>query len=164
MPGPPKRALHPLLLERAYWGPRLEQLKLARLSALLIPRPDLSLPLIEVDEFRIRAHDGIRLFGLRAQTRLGSGLRPARIRRVGTCELPEIDRGFIGEGTAEFVLLQPAGRKLEDRVLDLLRVYQLAVSTQEIDPAQVRLTAPEGEPEPDEFLIATQLLAKDLRV
>jgi hypothetical protein len=152
-----------LLFERGYWGRRLEQLKLARLSALLIPRPDLSLPLIEVDEFRIRAHDGIRLFGLRAQTRLGSGLRPARIRSIGTCELPEVDRSGIGDGAAEFVLLQPAGRRLEDRVLDLLRVYQFAMGTHEIDPARVQLIPPEGEQEPDEFLIAAQLLETEFR-
>jgi len=158
MPVPPKRALHPLLLERGYWRNRLEELRLTRLSVLLIPRAELSTGLVEVDEFRIRAHDGIRLFGIRALCRFGPVLRPARIRCVGTCDLPDIDTGAVCRGAAEFVFQQPAGRRLEDRVLDLLRVFQLAVSSENIDPRNIELVVPDGGPSPDEFLIASQLV------
>lgn len=162
MPRASRRALHPLLLERGYWRNRLQELRLTRPSVLLIPRPELSTPAIEVDEFRIRAHDGIRLFGLRAQSRLGFARKTARIRMVGPCELPEIDRQAVAEGGTEFVFQEPAGRRLEDRVLDVLRVCQLASSDDSIDARRVRLYVPDPEQEPDEFLIASQLLADDI--
>jgi hypothetical protein len=160
MPVPNKRMLHPLLLERNYWRNRLEELRLARQSVLLIPRPELSSALVEVDEFRIRAHDGIRLFGLRAKCRLGNARHSASVRIVGPSDLPEIDCSALDRDDAEFVFQEPAGRKLEDRVLDVLRVCQLAAETDESDPRRVRLAADDGH-EPDEFLIATQLLADE---
>lgn len=160
MPGPNKRMLHPLLLERGYWRNRLQELRLARQSILLIPRPELSTALIEVDEFRIRAHDGLRLFGLRARCRLGASAgRTARVRIIGPSDLPEIDLSLIDCGEAEFVFQEPAGRKLEDRVLDVLRICHLASETDAAERCRVQLEASAGE-EPDEFLIATQLLAE----
>jgi hypothetical protein len=162
MPGAQRRALHPLLLERAYWRNRLQELKLAQSSVLLIPRPELSTAAVEVDEFRIRAHDGIRLYGLRAQSRLNVPHHSARIRMVGPCALPEIDRQVVADGATEFVFQEPAGRRLEDRVLDVLRVCQLASSSSNVDANRVRLFAPDREQEPDEFLIASQLLAEDI--
>lgn len=166
MPGMHKRMLHPLLLERSYWRNRLAELELARQSVLLIPRPELSSPFMEVDEFRIRAHDGVRLFGLRARCRLQGAPRVARIRIVGPSDLPEIDREAIENGESEFVFQEPAGRKLEDRVLDVLRVCRLAAesSTQfdrQLERGCVRLLADEGA-EPDEFLIASQLLSEEV--
>jgi len=160
VPGPHRRALHPLLLERGYWRNRLQVLQLAKSSVLLIPRPELSSALIEVDEFRIRAHDGIRLFGLRAQNRLCPGREPARVRVVGPCELPEIDRRAVEAGAVELVYQEPAGRRLEDRVLDVLRVCQLAAENDAIEERRVRLVA--HDQAPDEFLIASQLLADEL--
>jgi hypothetical protein len=156
--------LHPLLLERSYWRNRLQELELARQSVLLIPRPELSSPFMEVDEFRVRAHDGVRLYGLRARCRFAGPQRVARIRIVGPSDLPEIDRGAIENGESEFVFQEPAGRKLEDRVLDVLRICRLAAETHaQDDPAQeqnrVRLLADDGC-EPDEFLIASQLLTE----
>ena len=160
MPGPSKRTLHPLLLERGYWRNRLQVLKLAQPSVILIPRPELSSGAVEVDEFRIRTHDGIRLYGLRARNRLRCTSGPVRVRVVGPCERPEIDRRAVEEGTPEFVFQEPAGRRLEDRVLDVLRVCQLAADDVAIDARRVRLVAPEQEP--DEFLIASHLLAEEV--
>lgn len=160
MPGPHKRTLHPLLLERSYWRNRLQELKLARQSVLLIPRPDLSNPLVEVDEFRLRAHDGLRLYGLRAQSRLAGGAGPARVRSVGPSDLPAIDNEAISAGDSEYVFQEPAGRKLEDRVMDVLRICQLAADTGSTTTRGVRLWADQGF-EPDEFLIAARLLGGD---
>jgi len=160
MPGPSKRTLHPLLFERSYWRNRLQELKLARQSVLLIPRPELSSSFVEVDEFRIRAHDGLRLYGLRAQSRIGGGLGPARVRIVGPSDLPTIDCENIVSGQCEYVFQEPAGRKLEDRVLDVLRICQLAADTGSDNTRGVRLASDEGS-EPDEFLIASRILAGD---
>lgn len=159
MPGPIKRSLHPLLLERSYWRNRLQELKLARQSVLLIPRPELSSPFVEVDEFRLRTHDGVRLYGLRAQCRLGGLKNTVRVRLVGPSDLPQIDREAIENGESEYVFQEPAGRKLEDRVLDVLRVCQMAEGSGD-DVRCVRLECPIGQ-EPDEFLIASQLLAEE---
>jgi hypothetical protein len=162
VPAPGKNTLHPLLLEPGYWRNRLQELKLARPSVLLIPRPDLSTAWIEVDEFRIRAHDGVRLFGLRAQSRLNLDTRTSRVRMVGPSELPEIDRSSVEQGMTELVFQQPAGRRLEDRVLDVLRVCQLATSTEGQDPREIALVARDRRRVPDEFLIASQLLADQI--
>lgn len=160
MPGPNKRMLHPLLLERSYWRNRLQELKLARQSVLLIPRPDLSTPLVEVDEFRLRAHDGLRLYGLRAHSRILGSTRPARVRIVGPSDLPAIDLDSISAGDCEYVFQEPAGRRLEDRVMDVLRICQLASETGCDNTRGVRLSAEQGS-EPDEFLIAARLLGGD---
>jgi hypothetical protein len=157
--------LHPLLLERGYWRNRLQELELARQSVLLIPRPELSSPFVEVDEFRIRAHDGVRLFGLRAQCRIQGPTRIARIRIVGPSDLPEIDPEAIMNGESEFVFQEPAGRKLEDRVLDVLRICRLAaescVHAHQREQRCLRLLPNDGC-EPDEFLIASQLLSEEV--
>jgi hypothetical protein len=164
MPGSHKRTLHPLLFERSYWRNRLAELDLARRSVLLIPRPELSSPFMEVDEFRIRAHDGLRLFGLRARCRIRGSSKVARVRIVGPSDLPEIDREAIENGETEFVFQEPAGRKLEDRVLDVLRICRLAAEAcsqdDRPDSGRVHLAADEGC-EPDEFLIASHLLSDE---
>ncbi len=160
MPGPRPRSLHPLLLEQGYWRNRLQVLKLARPSVLLIPRPELTSNVVEVDEFRIRTHDGIRLFGLRARHRMGASSTPARIRVVGPCELPEVDTAKLRPGESEFVFQSPAGRRLEDRVLDVLRICQVAAQRDEVRGEDVRLVCTDGQR--DEFLIASQLLADDV--
>lgn len=160
MPGSRRRSLHPLLLEPKYWRNRLRELKLARLSVLLFPRAELSTPAFEVDEFRIRAHDGVRLLGLRAQSRLGAGTKPARIRLVGPCDVLQIDRATLEDGSTEYILQELPGRRLEDRVLDVLRVCQMASANNGSDLRTVCLVSPEHEP--DEFLIASQLLADEI--
>jgi len=159
MPETKRRSLHPLLLERSYWRNRLQVLKLARPSVLLIPRPELSDASVDVDEFRIRAHDGVRLFGLRAQSRLGVQRAPARIRIVGPCEIPAIDRACVDAGECEFVFQEPAGRRLEDRVLDVLRICQVATQSECVRLDQVQLVS--ASQQPDEFLIASHLLAEE---
>jgi hypothetical protein len=151
-----------MLLETGYWRHRLFELRSARQSVLFKPRPELSLDGVEVDEFRIRAHDGVRLYGLRAESRFGAGGRSARIRIVGPSDLPTIDPRAVQSGEAEFVIQAPAGRKLKDRVLDVLRVCQLASVDSEGTARPIRLVVQEGLARPDEFLIASQLLAKEI--
>lgn len=153
-----KGTLHPLLLESGYWTNRLRELRLSRVSLVLIPRPELALDGIEVHEFRVRAHDGVRLWGLRARSRFGS--TSARVRVVGPSDLPRIDSEAVLRGEAEFVFQEPAGRRLEDRVLDVLRVCHLAGEVG-APASQVALVPPPAGPAPDEFLIASQLLADE---
>jgi hypothetical protein len=52
---------------------------------------------------------------------------------------------------------EPAGRRLADRVLDVINLYQVAKNTPGIDRTEVSLGAKNGSTFPDEFLIVRQL-------
>ena len=69
---------------------------------------------------------------------------------------------FGKEGQAEFVIQVPAGRKLEDRVLDVLRVVRVALDTCHLVPEQVHLDpcicGVDPLRLPDEFLIVERLM------
>ncbi len=158
-----RRPIHPLLLEPSYWHRRLDAIGKDSPALLLTPRPDLCAGGREVLEFRIRAHDGERLWGLQARPTLRAGPWPARIRSVGPAELVDIDRRWIEEGGAEFVFQEPAGRRLEDRVLDVITIARAAGRAPGIDRERIRLTGetPQSEQEgrtSDELRIAEQLL------
>ena len=157
MPESHQRLLHPLLLDRKYWEARLHALDVRPPSLVLTPRPELSDAWIAVDEFRIRTHDDARLFGLRGQSRLNLSPRHARIRVVGPCELPKIDRDRVVEGMTEFVLQQQAGRRLEDRVLDVLRLCQVAAVSEGPEKNSVTFERTGNDDLPDELRIATHL-------
>jgi hypothetical protein len=148
----------PLLLEPGYWRRRLDQMKAAHGGLLILPRPDLSSSLIDVVEWRLRAHDGSRLWGLRGSSPFHPKPNGALIRQVSSCDLPEICIDSITEGCLDFVWQVPAGRKLEDRVLDALRVWQVAVGYSGLCPEKVRLVAALPGEETDEFMIASHLL------
>jgi hypothetical protein len=117
---------------------------------------------VEVDEFHLRTHDGIRLYGLRAQSRLPIAQQQVMVRLVGPCESPDLDRDSMRDGTTEFVFQEPAGRRLEDRVMDVLRVCQIAAAQEGRSTREVRLVS--SDEVPDEFLIVTQLLAEEIDV
>lgn len=153
------RAVHPLLMEPTYWRNRLQELDGVLRTLSLVPRPDLSGHGRQVVEFRLRAHDGQRLWGLLARPEWHGGSRPAHIRVVGPSERPDVDGRALEEGISDIVLQESAGRRLEDRVLDVVRVCQMACSTEGIDPDRVRFAALDGRSAPDECLIAEQLLA-----
>jgi hypothetical protein len=158
MPSQRRHPPHPLLLEQEYWRNRLQALRLARPSALYTPRQDLSSRSVRVEEFRVRAHDGLRLCGLVGKRSMAIGTSQIRLRILPPDQPPDIDLPAVRSGMVEYALQLPAGRRLEDRVLDVLRVCELAASRENVRPRDVLLFAPEGETEPDEFLIASQLM------
>jgi hypothetical protein len=156
-----KRAPSPYLLDPRYWRSRLAKLDEVQRGLLLIPRPDLSSPAVDVVEWRLRAHDGTRLWGLRGSSPFHPHPKGAAIREVGTGELPEIDLDAVTEGRVDFVFQVPAGRRLEDRVLDLVRVYQVALHGG-LEPQDVRLVSTDHQHCPDEILIAAGLVERGL--
>lgn len=158
----PHRALHPLLLEPRYWRTRLKAQQSVGHSLLLVPRPDLSRSSVEVQEMRFRAHDGARLFGLIGRCPLHKHGAPARLRLVGPADPPSIEKDVVEGGCVDVVLQSLPGRRLEDRVLDVLRLWDLATNLEGIDPARVRLDMVSRESAPDEFLIAEELRALGL--
>lgn len=114
---------------------------------------------MKVEEFRVKAHDGLRLTGLQGRRSLEVGGFRIRLRLVSADGLPEIDRKAVAGGVVEYALQFPTGRRLEDRVLDVVRICQLAAAKDGVEPREVQLYFAPGEQEPDEFLIAAELLA-----
>lgn len=154
-----KKSVHPLLLEPTYWRNRLQGLDLRRSYPLITPRPDLSAPGTEVVEFRLKSYDGRTISGLFARPTWQRGPWPACIRSVCGDEEPTVDKTAVREGTAEFVFRELPGRRLEDRVLDVVQVCHLAYRSDGIDDERVSFACPGTERAPDEFLIAEQLFA-----
>lgn len=154
--------LHPLLLEPGFWRERLSRRRATPPSVLLAPRSDLSDPSVEVEEFRFRAHDGRQLWGLVGRCRLHRDPRPALVRLVGPWQAPKIDTALVQGGTVEFVLQEQAGRRLEDRVLDVIDLFRVARTFEGVDPPRVRLFVPEDEDAPDELRIARELVTAGL--
>lgn len=146
-----------LLLHRSWWKDRLQGLPAEPEAPLVTPRPDLSSDERTVVEFQIRAHDGARLWGLYARPSASSGPISTRIRNCGPADLPEIDESTLRHGQAEFVMQEPAGRRLADRVLDVINLYQVAKNTPGVDCTEVSLGADNAGTFPDEFLIVRQL-------
>jgi hypothetical protein len=71
----------------------------------------------------------------------------------------EVDRAWIENGGAEFVFQEPAGRKLEDRVLDVVHMSRMAFHTEGVDRFKVSYPAQDGGIEQDEFRIVEHLFA-----
>jgi len=153
----PQRILHPLLMDRHYWRNRLQEQRLTRHGLMIVPRPDLSGAGCDVQEIRFRAHDGLRLWGLLARCPLFQQARPVRLRMIGPCDAPAIDRTCIEAGSVDLLLQVPAGRRLEDRVLDVLRMFEVIESLEGVDAARISLADRADGDRPDEFLIANQL-------
>jgi len=154
--------LHPLLLDPEYWRHRLEEQRAVRPFLLITPRDDLSTAGCEVQEIRFQSHDGVRLWGLMGCCPLFRNQQPAALRFVGPCERPVIDQAQVQAGRTEFVVQTPAGRRLEDRVLDAVRLCQIAAGFESVDPTQVSFERTPDEGVPDHVRIAEELRAGGL--
>jgi hypothetical protein len=146
-----------LLLEPQYWRKRLAEVEFARCGLLLMPRPDLCSARADVVEWRMRTHDGLRIWGLRGSSHFHPVAADAAIRCVEATELPEVACDTIADGWIDFVYQVPAGRRLEDRVLDALRVRQVALHSG-VDREHVHFVSSAPGRTPDEFLIAEELV------
>ncbi len=156
----PRRSLHPLLLDHAWWSERLRSKRTVRPALLLLPRRDLSHTGLEVIEFRVKAHDETPLWGLAGRSTFHRAGYAARVRLRGPAAELSIDEGLVAAGTADVVLQSPAGRRLEDRVLDLLRVTEVARDMDGV--AEIQIQSPRELAPEDDLLIARQLIATGL--
>jgi hypothetical protein len=154
--------LHPSLLEPDYWRKRLELQELVRHGLLTLPRPDLSSRALEVVELKFRAHDGKRLWGLMGRCPLVRGALPARLRVVGPAEPVGIAADDVEGDFVAFVLQEPPGRRLEDRVLDVVRLCRVAALMDGVAADRIELRNGARGPTPDEFLITDSLRAGGL--
>lgn len=129
---------------------------------LLFPRPDLASPAVDVVEWSLRAHDGVRLWGLKGQSAFHPEPKGVWLREFDSADEPSVLLEPIYDGCVDFAMQVPPGRRLEDRVLDVLRVWQAAASTCDVAPACVTLVVPAARTESDAFFIASQLLKQGL--
>lgn len=141
-----------LLMDPEFWRPRIERLAREPRQLAIFPRPDLSRPGIEVMELRLRAHDGARLTALLSRSAFaGEGmevhLRACTGRQGKAPDFPAVEAG----GT-DLIFEYPAERRLEDRVLDVLRVVDAACSIEGIDCGSIAFT-PSDSCVQDEFAI-----------
>lgn len=148
------RPVQTLLLDPSYWNTRLEEVQAGPGSWLSSPREDLHGPGRWVEEFRMKSHDGELLWGLVSYPSFFQGARPCCIRAAGPADPIELDPAALEQGTIEILVQSPAGRRLEDRVLDLLRIYHQARRLPTIRPQALaisndRLAAVREEQEPN---------------
>lgn len=141
-----------LLMDPEYWRVRLERLEREPRQLAIFPRPDLSRPGIEVIELRLRAFDGARLTALLARSAFaGTGLE-VRVRSCPDASAAALDFGTVESGGTDLVFQHPPGRRLEERVLDVLRIVAAACSLESIDCEKVRFL-PSDSCVQDEFAI-----------
>lgn len=141
-----------LLMDPGFWRSRLERLDKEPRQLAIFPRPDLSRPGIEVIELRMRAHDGARLTALLARSAFAGTGMEVRLRACQDSTDEELDFPAVEAGGTDLVFQYPAGRRLEDRVLDVLRIVTAACSLESIDCAKVAFR-PSDSCVQDEFAI-----------
>jgi hypothetical protein len=150
--------LQHLLHDRAFWRSRLERLDSIPRHLVLFPRPDLGRPGVDVIELRLRAHDGRLLHALLGRVVFYQGGGTVRLRPCETLDPIGLDWEAIDGGETDVLFAFPPDRRLEDRVLDTLRILRAACSIEGVDCAHVRFGCrDEGSAPPDELRIARLL-------
>lgn len=142
-----------LLLDPGFWRPRFERLEKEPRQLAIFPRPDLCRPGIEVLELRLRAHDGARLAALVARSAFAQQGDEVHLHALAELGPEAIDWSSVEQGTTDLLFSYPPERRLEDRVLDVLRVVGAACSLESIDCSRVKFI-PSGSCVQDEFAIA----------
>jgi hypothetical protein len=140
-------------MDPEYWRARIERLQKEPRRLAIFPREDLSRPGVEVIELRLRAHDGERLTALLARSAFaGTGVE-VRVRACPNQQEGELDLSAVETGETDLVFRYPPERRLEDRVLDVLRIVDAACSVGQIQCNQVRFRRSDACVQ-DEFAIA----------
>jgi len=142
-----------LLLDPGFWRPRFERLEKEPRQLAIFPRPDLCRPGIEVLELRLRGHDGARLTALVARSAFTQQGGEVHVRALPELDPDIIDWSSVEQGVTDLLFSYPPDRRLEDRVLDVLRVVGAACSLESIVCSQVKFI-PNGSQVQDEFAIA----------
>ena len=159
MPSPDGAPFRDLLLDPEFWRPRLSKMNEVPRRLLIFPRPDLARPGIEVIELRLRAHDCERLVCILGRPSFCATGEAVQVRICDRVEGPELDWHAIEEGSTDLVFACPDGRRLEDRVLDVLRVAMAAASVESTDWREVGLLPRRDTPK-DEQVLADMIRSK----
>jgi len=141
-----------LLMDPEFWRPRLERLEREPRQLAIFPRPDLSRPGIQVEELRMRAHDGARLSALLARSAFACTGLLVSLRACPESQDSGPDFTAVEGGGTDLVFHYPPNRRLEDRVLDLLRIVTAACSLENVECSQISFR-PSDSCVQDEFAI-----------
>ena len=114
----------------------------------------------EVLELRLRAFDGERLTALIARPAFGQLGQALHMRAVEVLEEDQINWDAVEQGQTELIFRYPKNRRLEERVLDVLRITDAAGSVESTDHLEVRYAGGECDHPPDELVIAGLLRTK----
>lgn len=139
-------------MDPEFWRPRLERLSREARQLAIFPRPDLSRPGIEVIELRLRAHDGTRLTALLSRSAFAGQGDEVHLRACPCLKGIELDFSTVEMGGTDLVFEYPPERRLEDRVLDVLRVLDAVCSIEGIDCSRVAFV-PSDSCVQDEFAL-----------
>jgi hypothetical protein len=160
-------SLHRLLLEPTYWQGRLAEIAEIPRQLLVFPRHDLSWPGGEVAELWLRGAQGGRVRTLFARPRFAAQRPTLRLVHAESEGLAPADgSGWSGgvfhwdrirDGESWLIWRPDPSRRLEDRVLDLVRTVQAARQLLGDLEAPVEFEDGDG-PGADELRIAQQLL------
>jgi hypothetical protein len=154
-----KGALHPGLLDEKFWGERLREEAAVPLKMLVLPSGNSSEGL-EAFELLVGGRDGERLHAVLVR-RVPHGDLPAigarrALRLVpGHAEHHPID---LADCEAELCFEPAPHKRLEERVLDTLRMLRAARRVEGVAGARALAAGNSELPPPDEFLIAECLL------
>lgn len=154
-----KGALCPLLLDPGYWGERLREEAAVPLRPLVLHRESPTVSGDETFEILVNGLDGLRLRAVlvRHPERQCPGVSSVRL------HIGPIQEGQESppEGCeADLYFDPPQHKRLEERVLDTLRVLKAARAVEGLAVSKAE-AVPEGpEAPPDEFLIAQGLLER----
>ena len=126
---------------------------------IVLPLPELSRPGIELSELRLRAHDGEPLRALLSRPAFGQcgervQLRPA----AGESGLgaEHVDWPLVERGGTDLAYRFPPGRRLEDRVMDVVRIARAACCLEAVDCSRLEFGSC-GQNGCDELVIAEWL-------
>ena len=153
-------ALRRFFMDPDYWRPRLARLERTPKQLVLVPRPEDSRPGTELLELRLRAHDGERLVALLARMAFGQRCQNVHLHSAPHAEADAIDWGAVENGTTDVVFGFPPQHRLEDRVLDVLRVTRAACEVESVDGARAELGPCGPEPTADAVCIARMIREK----
>lgn len=142
------------LLDPGFWQPRLQRLAQVPRKLVIIPRPDLSRPGVEVLELRLQAHDRTAVRAILGRSAFARSGDEVRLRPALGRDPEELDWTALEQGRTDVALCLPPGRRLEDRVLDVLRVAQAACSLESVDCGRLRLGWGRPSDCEDEFVLA----------
>ena len=149
-----------MLFEPRYWRDRLDGMSQVPRQLLVLPRQELALPGGEASELWLRAHDRVRLRALFARSVV---LFPRPQLRLSMTSAglgkPRLDWDNIADGQVQLIVESVPDRRLEDRVLDLLRTIQAAREQAELEEGRLTLRTNERDAARDEVMIVDRLLS-----
>ena len=149
-------SLRRLLLDPEFWRPRLERLEKVPRHMVIFPVPQLVRPGIDACELRLRAHDEARLRALLVRPAFCQEGGRIQLRPCERADVDDVDWECIDKGGTDVVFAYPDDRRLEDRVLDVVRLARAACCMESVDCSHLGFG--NGlESIPDELVIAEWL-------